>query len=82
MKRIETIKHELSLIGNDGTLYEVHITGDLKIEAGFIDTVLVYGRDMEDNLINLNTDFGSTNQIEKHYENGTSIRIVRKSIKN
>lgn len=78
MKRIENIKQELSLIGNDGTMYDVYITGDLKIEAGFQDNVLVYGRGIDDDLILLDKDFGSTNQIEKHYENGTSIRIVRK----
>lgn len=82
MKRIENIKQELSLIGNDDTQYDVYITGDLKIEAGFQDVVLVYGRGIVDDLIHLDKDFGSTNQIEKHYENGTSIRIVRKPVNN
>lgn len=78
MKRIENIKQELSLIGNDGTLYGVYITGDLKIEAGFQDNVLVYGRGIDDDLILLGKDFGSTNQIEKQYGDGMAIRIVRR----
>lgn len=83
MKRVENIKQELSLIGNDDTQYDVCITGDIKIEAGFEDKILVYGHDIEDDLIYLDVFcFDCNNEFERHYKNGATIHIVRKPVNN
>lgn len=78
MKYVNNIKQELLLVGNDDTEYEVYITGNICISAGFVDDILVYGRTIEDDTIHLDTDFGGTNQIEKQYGDGMAIRIVRR----
>lgn len=78
MKYANNIKQELLLVGNDNTEYEVYITGNICISAGFVDDILVYGRTIEDDTIHLDTDFGVTNQIEKQYGDCMAIRIVRR----
>jgi hypothetical protein len=80
MKYANNIKQELLLVGNDNTEYEVYITGNISISAGFVDDILVYGRTIEDDTIHLDKDFGSTNQIEKQYGDGMAIRIVRREL--
>lgn len=82
MKYANNIKQELLLVGNDNTEYEVYITGNISISAGFVDDILVYGRGIEDDLIHLDKDFGSTDQIEKQYNNGATLRIVRRKPNN